>query len=183
MQREIRLQIEKLPAERSEHHWRVSTAALDLDKGEFSMAGAVEIDAQIDVDVRGRLAIRLVVRGISSAICGRCLVPIETPIQAATQLHLDPKDKMLAASPLWDGANSEITLEKEVRELLILEYPMKPLCTPECAGLCAHCGANLNHEPCSCADDRIDPRWQILQRHGRSPHQRSSFTRSSGIQP
>jgi uncharacterized protein len=35
-------------------------------------------------------------------------------------------------------------------EQVYLEIPMKPLCSPECRGLCPRCGANLNTETCAC---------------------------------
>lgn len=37
------------------------------------------------------------------------------------------------------------------------------LCRPDCKGLCPECGANLNHETCTCADNRIDPRFEKLK--------------------
>jgi uncharacterized protein len=39
--------------------------------------------------------------------------------------------------------------------------PMKPLCRPDCKGLCPQCGLNLNDEACSCAPD-VDPRLASL---------------------
>ena len=40
---------------------------------------------------------------------------------------------------------------------------MKPLCTPDCQGLCPQCGINLNTERCSCAPAWQDPRFAVLQ--------------------
>lgn len=37
-----------------------------------------------------------------------------------------------------------------VMELIDINLPMKPLCSPDCKGLCIHCGANLNIEGCDC---------------------------------
>jgi len=46
-----------------------------------------------------------------------------------------------------------VDLTDEIRDSLLLEVPMKPLCRPECAGLCTRCGANLNQGPCGCEPD------------------------------
>ena len=35
-------------------------------------------------------------------------------------------------------------------EQLQLNVPMKPLCRPDCKGLCPDCGADLNEGACSC---------------------------------
>ena len=49
-----------------------------------------------------------------------------------------------------------IDLEPILKAALYLEAPDKPLCSPKCAGLCPHCGTNLNKESCTCGDDVDD---------------------------
>lgn len=56
-----------------------------------------------------------------------------------------------------------INLIPTVRETIILEIPMKPLCSEGCEGLCPHCGHNLNEGPCGCHSEEIDPRWEPLR--------------------
>jgi uncharacterized protein len=41
---------------------------------------------------------------------------------------------------------------------------MKKLCSEDCKGLCPSCGKNLNDGPCNCAEEIIDPRWELLQK-------------------
>ena len=45
----------------------------------------------------------------------------------------------------------------------LLELPLAPLCNPDCAGLCATCGANHNLTRCECVTSEIDPRWAALR--------------------
>ncbi|HYN22371.1 MAG TPA: DUF177 domain-containing protein, partial [Thermoanaerobaculia bacterium] len=47
-------------------------------------------------------------------------------------------------------------------EQLQLNVPMKPLCRPDCRGLCPLCGADLNAGMCSCEERSEDPRWAGL---------------------
>ncbi len=49
-----------------------------------------------------------------------------------------------------------------LREQVWVELPMKPLCRPDCRGICPECGANLNLEPCGCHEERVDPRLAVL---------------------
>ncbi len=49
-----------------------------------------------------------------------------------------------------DLSKKTIQLDSHVREELILGYPQKALCRPECRGLCSRCGADLNESACSC---------------------------------
>ena len=62
------------------------------------------------------------------------------------------------AYPLVDD---ELDLEPLVRDAVLLELPLAPLCREDCAGLCPQCGANRNEGACGCAAPR-DPRWATL---------------------
>ncbi len=57
----------------------------------------------------------------------------------------------------------EFDLVPLVRELIVLENPLHPVCQPDCQGLCAKCGQDLNQQQCACEIDEIDPRMAILQ--------------------
>jgi uncharacterized protein len=54
-----------------------------------------------------------------------------------------------------------LDLRDALREYLLIAEPLKPLCRPDCAGLCPTCGANLNEEACSCAP-AVDKRFGAL---------------------
>jgi uncharacterized protein len=62
--------------------------------------------------------------------------------------------------PILNG--NEIDLSELVRQLLHLHLPLRSLCRPNCAGLCPHCGQDLNQGPCQCATDSSDPRLAPL---------------------
>lgn len=44
-----------------------------------------------------------------------------------------------------------------------LALPVKPLCSPNCRGVCPVCGKNLNEGPCGCRSDKGDPRLAALR--------------------
>ena len=44
-----------------------------------------------------------------------------------------------------------------------MALPMKPLCKPDCKGLCPSCGKDLNLGACGCTHETIDPRWEALK--------------------
>lgn len=66
-----------------------------------------------------------------------------------------------APIPILDG--EAIDLSELVRQLLVLNLPARSLCRPDCRGLCAQCGADLNHGECRCAREEIDPRLAPLR--------------------
>ena len=48
-------------------------------------------------------------------------------------------------------------------EEFVLALPVRPLCKPDCKGLCPDCGKNLNEGSCSCVRDEGDPRLAALR--------------------
>ncbi len=66
--------------------------------------------------------------------------------------------------PLAEG-QVEVDVTPDLREAILLEIPRFPLCRPDCAGLCPHCGKNRNREPCACPDRPADPGgpWSALE--------------------
>jgi uncharacterized protein len=60
-------------------------------------------------------------------------------------------------------SDDALDLAQMVREQCYLTIPMKPLCRPDCQGLCATCGTNLNTERCQCNPQWLDPRLAALQ--------------------
>lgn len=61
-------------------------------------------------------------------------------------------------------ADDEVQLAAWARDAIVLALPDPILCRPECAGLCASCGKNLNREPHVHGADDVDPRWAALEK-------------------
>lgn len=55
-----------------------------------------------------------------------------------------------------------LDLAPMARDAVLLELPLAPLCRPNCGGLCARCGADLNVNPCACPPAAVDDRWAAL---------------------
>jgi uncharacterized protein len=56
-----------------------------------------------------------------------------------------------------------VPLAPIAEERVQMALPMKPLCKPDCRGLCPTCGKDLNLGACACAPESIDPRWEALK--------------------
>ena len=74
--------------------------------------------------------------------------------------------RRLQAPPESEGARIDaahtLELSEMLRQYIITDTPMKPLCRPQCQGLCPGCGVNLNELECQCGRPAIDPRWGNL---------------------
>ena len=140
---------------------------LDLDTGPQRLTD-LELDflrgtLQV-VRVQGGLLVRGTLESQLCFDCVRCLEPFVLPIT----LEVEEVFRLPGASPVLDGsysvnADGWLDLAPLLRELAWVAIPMKPLCTPDCKGLCPVCGVNLNLETCTCERDRLDPRLEILK--------------------
>ena len=116
------------------------------------------IRVQKAVFVEGTVEARL------SLECVRCLEPLFYPLV----LELGESFRLPKADPEPDKpyavrSDGKLDLAPLIREQIWLDIPMKPLCDPNCKGLCPHCGINLNRESCTCEDEKIDPRLEALK--------------------
>ena len=104
--------------------------------------------------------------------CGRCLTLFSQPIRMGLEEEFFPvlnpvsgaREKPLSddGEYLYIDENHTLDLSGTLREYASMVVPMKPLCKPECAGLCQKCGANRNESSCGCDDVSRDPRWNAL---------------------
>ena len=104
--------------------------------------------------------------------CGRCLGRCQESIESTLELILvvgEPQpmggEVQLEETDLGIVTLDGPLLETDpiLREQVELNLPMSVLCQPDCAGLCAHCGANRNKQPSCCDAQDVDPRWQALK--------------------
>jgi uncharacterized protein len=96
--------------------------------------------------------------------CVRCLEPFVFPITLELEetfglpgASLKPKTSYTVSDGGW------LNLTPLLREQAWLAIPMKPLCRPNCRGLCPQCGVNLNSESCECKQVEVDPRLASLK--------------------
>lgn len=80
--------------------------------------------------------------------CVRCLNEYAQPINTQFSELYAFNDKNISDSGLLVPEHGFIDLEPLLQEYLLLELLIKPLCRPDCKGLCIECGANLNTTVC-----------------------------------
>jgi uncharacterized protein len=155
-----------------------STRAVHLEvpvPGLENPATTVDADQPLTIDLRlESLSAAIVasgrVRGRWRAVCSRCLTPLEADFDLALREVFEEDPVEEETYPL---RQDEIDLEQPLRDLVVPELPLVPLCDEDCQGLCPSCGANLNAvssgdtpEPpghCDCGSELSDPRWDALR--------------------
>ncbi|HVB06417.1 MAG TPA: DUF177 domain-containing protein [Acidimicrobiales bacterium] len=122
------------------------------------------IDALLESVSEGIL-VTGVVRARWEGECRRCLERATGPLEVEVrELCVEEPDDEETTYRL-DG--DLLDLAPLVHDACILELPLAPLCSEECLGICAECGANRNAEACACVAP-VDPRWGALAALGES---------------
>ena len=137
---------------------------LDLSQEDFYGARPIVHPIQAEGSVTnhaGALVLEGTARSLLELACDRCgkefsrekVVVLDN--LAAQELEDEEHDDIL----LLDG--TELDLGEVVTTAFILAMDTKNLCSDDCKGLCAKCGADLNLGPCGCRPD-VDPRLAAL---------------------
>jgi DUF177 domain-containing protein len=95
--------------------------------------------------------------------CYRCLedAVLDLSIHAREYQATSPGEAEELKTPYV--ADNQLHLSTWARDAIALELPQQILCRPDCAGLCAMCGENLNENPHEHEEERSDPRWAALE--------------------
>ena len=98
--------------------------------------------------------------------CSRCVEPFALPVDRTFDLRYLPAATGMPAKVDDDTEvddddvsitfyrDEQIDLLELLREQFYLALPMKPLCRPDCKGICPQCGTNRNLALCAC-----QPHW------------------------
>ena len=106
-----------------------------------------------DVLVHGSLAATI------PQTCSRCLEAFPAAVRADLDVRVVPRPSRgdsveLGADDLDVDFYTDdlLDLGRLIEAETGLVLPMKPLCRPDCRGLCPTCGANRNAVPCACGE-------------------------------
>lgn len=110
------------------------------------------------------------VSATAQAQCVRCLLQVDSELVVdLAELYLYPggRERALAdgdedAEDLRELDGELLDLEPALRDALVLAMPFRPLCTPDCPGLCPECGLRLADAPAGHSHEVLDPRWAQL---------------------
>jgi uncharacterized protein len=122
----------------------------------------------VGAPVRARLVLEsvpdgIVVTGSVAAAwegsCRRCLGPATGEVRVPVREIYEPHP---VEGETWPLEADRVDVEPVVREAVLLELPMVPLCREDCAGICPQCGVDRNAAGCDCRVEVRDDRWAPL---------------------
>lgn len=152
----------------AERRYRINELRDRADEETGQWEGGIEL-TRTD---RGIL-VQSVLRTIVSLICSRCLAIFDYPITLRVKEEFFPTVDVISGIPLSLPDESDaftidehhsLDLTETLRQYVLLALPLKTLCRPDCAGLCPHCGADLNQSSCVCESFSSASPWAELEK-------------------
>lgn len=123
---------EEIPAER-----------LELNTENIKFSGPITVTAEVS-RITNTVIAKLSLQAKADVVCSRCLGSVARGF-----------DKKMQLEYLVESADQSTDLNPDIRQEIILDYPIKFLCRPDCLGLCLECGGNLNQGKCGCKDLKV----------------------------
>jgi uncharacterized protein len=136
----------------------------------------VELDLRLESVVEGVLVTGTALVQLAGE-CSRCLDPISDELEVDVQelfayeeTDAFGRTRQAPAAGDADGEDDDeqrylvgdsLALEPLLRDAVVLDLPLAPVCRDDCPGLCSQCGARLADDP-EHHHDVIDPRWAAL---------------------
>ena len=152
------------------------TRKVHIDMAEFqSRQGTFPIQAgePFDLTIANEEGKRLRLSGEGDVTvqipCDRCLQEVDIPFHCVIDKVIPMEASVEEAEDDSDEAASYIDEERvlDVDRLIFNEilvtWPAKVLCRPDCKGICPKCGTNLNLATCDCEQGELDPRMAQFQ--------------------
>jgi uncharacterized protein len=140
----------------------------------------IELDMRLESVTEGIL-LSADLYAIAKGECIRCLDPLEIVIDRQIQelyryeptaengarrrkkppMVADEDIDLEAEDELWMDGNI-MDLERPIRDAIVLDLPVNPLCSQDCKGLCQVCGEKWESLPADHAHEVVDARWAGL---------------------
>jgi uncharacterized protein len=134
----VKIKVNQIPFEGLVMEEAISPRSLDLETDEVAFRGNLKVRALVS-KITNALAVEADIVAPVRMRCSRCLVEVDTDLT-----------KKLELTYQVSTAQETIDISQDIREEIILDYPVNPLCRPDCKGLCPVCGADLNQGKCKC---------------------------------
>ena len=133
----MQIHVNRVPAEGLQERATYDPTSLDMERpGDIALPEPFEVDAFIQMADQ-ELVVNARIRCALEMTCARCLETFSSTVSpnAIFTYHVRPTDV--------------VDITEDVRQEIVLAYPMIPVCRADCKGLCSICGQNLNVAGCT----------------------------------
>ncbi len=130
------------------------------------------VEAHLEINkTGGEITVSGKIKADTGLQCSRCLKEIRRMIEIPVEVVYHPEEELdgerheLRGDEMDMGfyKGEEIDLQDLLKEQMLLNRQMKPLCNENCRGICPVCGIDFNSDECKCQKKQIDPRLEKLK--------------------
>ncbi|MBI4341860.1 MAG: DUF177 domain-containing protein [Candidatus Omnitrophica bacterium] len=140
----MKIHVNRVPDEGLKDHAVCDPTELDMERWDIRLPQPFEVDAFI-TKADAELVVDVDIRCPLRMTCSRCLEEFGQVVTADALFSYQVKP------------TDVVDITDDVRQEIILAYPMIPVCRADCKGLCSACGQNLNLGPCPHHPGRGEP--------------------------
>ncbi len=131
----MKIAVSRVPEEGLTDHATYDPRPLDMEREDIHLDQPFTVDAAI-TKADEELVVSVQIRCPARFSCARCLEEFRSDVVTQTVLSYKVRPTDI------------VDITEDVRQEIILAYPMIPVCRPDCKGLCSSCGQNLNAAAC-----------------------------------
>jgi uncharacterized protein len=139
------------------HLSHLVTASLGTRTTVDVQEGVGELDKDLEIDfLQGEVQFTRVNNGLYAQgrlrtqiqlTCVRCLEPLSYPLDfEIAERYIFSDQEGVEEQVYLIAPDGTVDITEPVRQQIWVSLPLQSLCRPNCQGLCAQCGANLNYE-------------------------------------
>jgi len=139
-------------------YFDLPTLSIDPDLNLQKFTGSVRISRTPQ-----GLLVQAKLKAVMQSECVRCLINIEPSLSTEFTELFAFSLRATSESELIVPEDGHIDLGPLVREYLVLEIPINPLCHPDCHGICAMCGEPQGEQFHVHEVESGDPRLAVLK--------------------
>lgn len=140
----MKIDVRSIPEGGLELKEKIVASDLDIERQDIKFKSPIWVTANVRKEDK-EVLIEVSLEALMNEDCARCLKEFEMPLNKHLYLSYEA------------SSQDVIDLSDNIREEIMLDYPMKPVCKEDCKGLCHICGQNLNEKECGC--DRSFRDW------------------------
>lgn len=132
----MKIDVNRIPEEGLQEHATYDPSEMDMERFDIRLDAPFEVDAMI-MKADRELVVTAQIHCPVRFTCARCLEEFASKVETNSifSYKIGPADV--------------VDITDDVRQEIILAYPMIPLCRTDCKGLCGACGQDLNRASCS----------------------------------
>jgi len=163
---ELRINISNLSEGIHEYVFESEPEKIGLDE---RFDGFVRVEVKLDKSLR-QVFLQANVQTTGIFVCDRCLENFRQQLEVSYSIVYIQSNRSTVdvkkeeEIQVISADTNYIDLDDDVRQYVLLFLPHKLLCREECRGLCQICGINRNNSNCTCQDQPVDSRWDVLKK-------------------